>query len=321
MGPQPARHVAEDLAAREPEGRAQAGHAAEDQRVAVGREQRRQAAHARAGHAGVLGAGLGAEVRVDVVLEVRDDPAHERVALAAGVEPGVAPGRQLAQAVRAAIVDAHDDHRLNFALADQPVGRQIHLPLAAERGRGVEEVLPVPHVEHGKAPAGLLVVVGRQVHRDLAVAAQNRHADGPEDAHVRLAVAVGRRPGGLVAPVGHLVTHGGRPEDRQAAVLDLEALLVHLHVGPVAAVELVLDDGAFGHLQRQLVAAGLHLGESEGAIALFPVVQAAGEVNRGAFGRGGREDLEGDGRFHAFLRIWPSDSANPIITPSYPSRW
>ena len=68
------------------------------------------------------------------------------------------------------VIHAHDDERLDPAFGDEHVGHLAEPPvLAAHEGRlGIEQVLPVVHVEHGIAAAGLVVVAGRQVDDHIA---------------------------------------------------------------------------------------------------------------------------------------------------------
>jgi len=72
-----------------------------------------------------------------------------------------------ADALPARVIDTHNYHGRNLALADQPVRGFIHLPLdAIERRGGLEQVLAIIHIEHGVTPTGVcgVVIPWRQPH-------------------------------------------------------------------------------------------------------------------------------------------------------------
>ena len=72
------------------------------------------------------------------------------------------------------VVDADDDEGLEQAGGDQVGGGLSDPPvLTPLKGRlGVEQVLPVVHVQDGKMAAGLSVITRGQPHQDIAVAGQ-----------------------------------------------------------------------------------------------------------------------------------------------------
>ena len=108
---------------------------------------------------------LRSVVRVNERLQLFDDEATVEVGLAADIELRVGARRVLLDALLARVVDADDDERLYRLRRDERLRRLVNPPLLPrnERGRAIEEVLPVVQVEHGVAPARLLLVAGRQV--------------------------------------------------------------------------------------------------------------------------------------------------------------
>ena len=89
---------------------------------------------------------------------------------------------------RSAVVDGHDDERLDAPLLDQPLRGLVGLPLlpGQEGGGAVEDVLPVVHVQDGEAALGLVLVHRGQVDPDPSLE--------PEDLGVEIAEPL-HRPG------------------------------------------------------------------------------------------------------------------------------
>ena len=67
--------------------------------------------------------------------------------------------------------------RRDEPLPNHLLGGLVEVPLAAERGRIVEEILAILHVQHGVATLDVLVVAGREVDDDVVLALEVARAN------------------------------------------------------------------------------------------------------------------------------------------------
>ena len=129
----------------------------------------------------------------------------QHLAIGVGVtatQPTVFERRVLVDAFGSGVVDADDHHRFNFTRGDHAVGSFANPPVIAfdERGFGVEEVLAVVQIEHGKEPVGIVVKRLRDVHDEVVLFI--------DEVRSKLGVEVQPR---MQAAVTVMVTHrGGR---------------------------------------------------------------------------------------------------------------
>ncbi|HEU4412842.1 MAG TPA: MFS transporter [Polyangiaceae bacterium] len=142
-------HHRPDGALGEPErGRHADGAAAELAPEAEVREERGEPAHRRAAHDDRLGAGRDRQRAPQRRQHLARHPPDERRGLAPRLPRG--EGRELVQPRLAAVLDPHDDGRPRAEAG----GRAVGVPAARERGRVVEDVLPVEQHEQGAPPGG-----------------------------------------------------------------------------------------------------------------------------------------------------------------------
>ena len=150
-------------------------------RVLAHRVLRDQATHARAHHVRVGAVRQRAIRRVDEGLQflhqerevaVGDDFLGLHVVRARHVEVDLALHGALRHVLFAPlrrVPDADDDGFAHGPFLDQVRHHLVDGPVdAAIRRRGIEEVLPVVHVQNRVALAGILAVAGRQPHVDVA---------------------------------------------------------------------------------------------------------------------------------------------------------
>ena len=166
-----------------PEGRGERRCPAKD--VVVGQQgvQAHQAAHGAAADEGVAAVRLGAEIGVDVGLELPDEPVEGLAALAIKVAVvGVVKtvGRILHQPLvvgsGVALDGRHDEGRIGVI---EVIG---HAPAFAVGGVLIkEDVLAVEHIEHRVAAVGVCLVHGRQIdiHAAVFLTVDRRIADRP----------------------------------------------------------------------------------------------------------------------------------------------
>ncbi len=113
---------------------------------------------------------------VDEWLELFDEHPAVPVRVAARALRGVARGRVLIDPVRASVVDPDHDQGRDNPLPNRLLGRFIEAPLTAERGRLVEEILAILHVQHGIAPLRVLIVARGQIDDDVVLALEKPRA-------------------------------------------------------------------------------------------------------------------------------------------------
>jgi len=139
-----------------------------------------------------------AVVLIDPGLEHLDDERRVLLALALA-ELRIVPGIEFVDALSAAIVDTDHDEFESTRLR-QLIQGLVNAPLTGVRGRIVEQILPVVHVQHGIA-ARTLLIARRQINAHGALTVQARNKEGRRQyMHVGLRGARLRRGGGLIGP-------------------------------------------------------------------------------------------------------------------------
>ena len=89
----------------------------------------------------------------------------------AAAEPFVFDRGVLIDPFVAGVVNADDDQRLNGAGLDQRIRGFAHAPVVSldKRGLGIEQVLAILHIKHGKAALPLGLVTWREIDEQIVV--------------------------------------------------------------------------------------------------------------------------------------------------------
>jgi hypothetical protein len=82
----------------------------------------------------------------------------------------VAYRRVFGHPLQSRVVNSNDDERFKLAFLDQILGELIEPPFVTqESGFGIEEVLPVMHIQHRVTSVFRYVVIRRQINFDVSL--------------------------------------------------------------------------------------------------------------------------------------------------------